>query len=88
MHPFWLVTADRLGSLLRVVFTLCFFRTVAPHRQHHCTIALLTKHYIVVKGARQLQVIILGMGFEWEASDERDVLRDEIEGTEENEGLD
>jgi hypothetical protein len=51
--------------------------------------------YIVVKGARQLQVIMLGMGFEWEASDERDVLRDEIDvlrdeigGREENEGLD
>jgi hypothetical protein len=44
--------------------------------------------YIVVKGARQLQVIMLGMGFEWEASDERDVLRDEIGGREENEGLD
>ncbi|KAH8504214.1 hypothetical protein H0E87_011755, partial [Populus deltoides] len=44
--------------------------------------------YIVVKGARQLQVIMLGMGFEWEGSDERDVLRDEIDGREENEGLD
>ena len=38
---------------------------------------------------------MLGMGFEWEASDERDVLRDEIDvlrdeigGREENEGLD
>jgi len=45
MHLFWLVTADRLGSMLRVVFALCFFRTVAPHRQRHCAIALLTKHY-------------------------------------------
>jgi hypothetical protein len=45
MHLFWLVTADRLGSMLRVVFALCFFRTVAPHRQCHCAIALLMKLY-------------------------------------------